>query len=185
MDQKTLAIVKAGWAMFARYGYAKTTMSDIAGEAGVARQTVYNAFASKEDILRAVMRHAGELSLSEIEAEWEKDLSLAEKLEVFQRLGPQSWYEAILAAPDWGELMDGMNKIGAEELRIMEEKWIASITRLLNRHRDDVSATLPLQEVATFFYTSSKNAKYGVNGVDELRARLATIHQATLALLQI
>ncbi|MEO1554752.1 MAG: helix-turn-helix domain-containing protein, partial [Pseudomonadota bacterium] len=68
MDAKTEHIVRAGWAMFARYGYAKTTMSDIATEAGVARQTVYNAFASKEDILRAVVRVAGEESLTSVQA---------------------------------------------------------------------------------------------------------------------
>ena len=51
MDERHLDILKAAWAMFARYGFGKTTMSDIANEAGVARQTVYNAFSSKDSSL--------------------------------------------------------------------------------------------------------------------------------------
>jgi AcrR family transcriptional regulator len=36
--------------MLARYGYQKTTMDDIAREAGVAKRTIYMHFASKEEV---------------------------------------------------------------------------------------------------------------------------------------
>lgn len=183
MDAKTRDIVEAGWAMFARYGYTKTTMSDIAGEAGVARQTVYNAFAGKEDILRAVVRHSGEMSLNEVLSAWETVTSLDEKVSVFQKLGPEAWYNAIMAAPDWGALMDGVNTAAAGELRALEEKWVAAIRKMLSdtlgSDRDD------LEEIARFLYSASKNAKYGVTDVTQLRQRLATIHRATLALIAV
>ncbi|MEM7719355.1 MAG: helix-turn-helix domain-containing protein [Pseudomonadota bacterium] len=181
MDAKTLEIVKAGWAMFARYGYAKTTMSDIASEAGVARQTVYNAFSSKEDILRAVMRHAGEVSLNDVTTAWESASSADEKVSMFQKLAPEAWYQAITAAPDWGALMDGINTAAAGELSHWEEQWVTAITQML---RDTLDADRDdLEEIARFLYSASKNAKYGVSDVDELRQRLATIHKATMALL--
>ena len=100
MDQKTLEIIHAGWAMFSRYGFAKTTMSDIATEAGGARQTVYNAFSSKEDVLRAVVRLAGEQSLAEVEEAWQKLSVLEEKLATFQKLGPIDWIAAEQKTPD-------------------------------------------------------------------------------------
>ena len=108
MEKKSIEMLKAGWAMFARYGFAKTTMSDIANEAGVSRQTLYNAFASKEDILRAVVRHAGEESLATVKEEWTKVETLEEKLAAFQIFGPQAWYEVMITAPGLGRT-DGRN----------------------------------------------------------------------------
>ena len=37
--------------VFSNYGFRKTSMSDLAEAAGVSRQTLYNRFKSKEDIL--------------------------------------------------------------------------------------------------------------------------------------
>ena len=181
MDQKTLEIIHAGWAMFSRYGFAKTTMSDIANEAGVARQTVYNAFSSKEDILRAVMRHAGEQSLESVLNAWKDCATLEEKIAVFQSLGPISWFEAIQAAPDWGELMDGMNKASCDEVNALHEKWVSALEAMLLEHKPLLSDA---NEIAEFHYSASKNAKYGINSVDELKARLETILRATLALVE-
>jgi TetR/AcrR family transcriptional repressor of mexJK operon len=48
------AIVKTAAELFVRRGYAGTSMDLIAAEAGVARQTIYNQFASKEVLFRAI-----------------------------------------------------------------------------------------------------------------------------------
>lgn len=184
MDGKTLAIVKAAWAMFARYGFAKTTMSDIAREAGVARQTVYNAFDSKEAILRAVVRVAGDESLSAVQAAWREGQGLEEKLEAFQRLGPQSWFEAMRAAPDWSELMDGVHSATACELEALEGKWVAALCQMLSQTLDHEVPEDRIQETAMFVYSASKTAKFGAKDLDHLRQRLDTIRKATLALLR-
>jgi AcrR family transcriptional regulator len=183
MDQKTIEILTAGWAMFARYGFAKTTMSDIAKEAGIARQTLYNAFPSKEEVLRAVVRHAGEQSLSAVTDEWTRSQSLEEKLAAFHTHGPINWFEAMVIAPDWGELMDGLHRASSEELRTLEETWVAELTNLFDDHAkaNGQTETSP-EELARFFYTTSKNAKHGVQNVAELKARLVTILRAALVL---
>ena len=185
MDAKTAEIVKAGWAMFARYGYTKTTMSDIATQAGVARQTVYNAFSSKEDILRAVVRHAGEMSLAEIQAAWSGCDSVIGKLDTFQELGPLCWYRAILAAPDWGALMDGMHQAAKSELEALEREWIEVLVKMLGDTLSGSRSPEQVEEAARFFYTTSKNAKYGARDIDDLSERLKTINKATCALLKI
>lgn len=181
MDKKTIEILKAGWAMFARYGFAKTTMSDIATEAGVSRQTLYNAFSNKEDVLRAVVRHAGEESLATVKDEWAKVRTLDDKLATFHTHGPIAWYKAMITAPDWGELMDGMHKASSDELDALERKWVAELERVFKDNAPDKCAA-SADELARFFYSTSKNAKYGVKDVSDLKARLKTILQATLAL---
>ena len=49
------AIVEAARALFLARGYAGTTIDAVAGEAGVAVQTVYAAFGSKAQILKTVL----------------------------------------------------------------------------------------------------------------------------------
>ncbi|MGW5719996.1 TetR/AcrR family transcriptional regulator [Amycolatopsis sp. NPDC003865] len=53
-DEARRRIVDAATACIDRVGLAKTSLSDVAAEAGVTRQTVYRYFPSLNDILRAV-----------------------------------------------------------------------------------------------------------------------------------
>jgi TetR/AcrR family transcriptional regulator of autoinduction and epiphytic fitness len=49
-------IEAAARTMFARHGYAATTLREIATEAGVAVQTVYAVYATKGNVMRALVR---------------------------------------------------------------------------------------------------------------------------------
>ena len=51
-------VLQAAKALFARNGYAATTITALANEAGVATQTLYSAFGSKASIAIAVMEDA-------------------------------------------------------------------------------------------------------------------------------
>jgi len=48
-------VISTAQAVFTRYGYAKTTMEDIAKEMGKGKSTIYYYFTSKEDIFKAVI----------------------------------------------------------------------------------------------------------------------------------
>jgi AcrR family transcriptional regulator len=185
MNEKTHTIVTAAATMFARYGYSKTTMGDIAAEAGVARQTVYNAYPGKEEILRAVVRQAGEDTYIAVTAVWAKAGSVEEKLEAFHNYGPLKWFEVIRAAPDWAELMDGLHKAASEEMSALDAKWQAALAEIFQAEKTDNPQTIPNRnDIVDFFYSTSLNAKYGVEDIEQLRARLVTIRKATLALLR-
>ncbi len=185
MTDKTHMIVSAAANMFARYGYSKTTMGDIANEAGVARQTVYNAFPGKEEILRAVVRQAGDETYSAVMASWADTDSIDDKLSAFHQYGPLKWFEAICAAPDLAELMDGLHRAASEEMTALDLKWRAALTEMLQTSlaaRDGLPASI--DDIVDFFYSASLNAKHGVQDLAQLRSRLATIKLATLALLK-
>ncbi|WP_216216841.1 TetR/AcrR family transcriptional regulator [Amycolatopsis aidingensis] len=53
-DEAHRRIIEAATACLDRVGLAKTSLSDVAAEAGVTRQTVYRYFPGLKDILRAV-----------------------------------------------------------------------------------------------------------------------------------
>jgi TetR/AcrR family transcriptional regulator of autoinduction and epiphytic fitness len=54
-DAKRLAIVEAATRVFLAQGYEAASMDAVAAEAGASKRTVYNHFASKRDLFRAVV----------------------------------------------------------------------------------------------------------------------------------
>ncbi len=184
MDARTEHIIEAAQRRFARYGVAKTTMSDIATEAGVARQTVYNAFPNKEAVLRAAVRHFGNQTYDQVRAAWDAGGDLSDKLWSYIELGPLAWYAALQEAPDLEELLDGIHRGAGEVMAELSARWRDAILHLLIEAgatpRDPGTS---LDDVTEFFHFATMNAKYGVASEDQLRTRLAVTHRATLAML--
>lgn len=54
-EAKRQAVIDAAERIFLEQGYATTSMDGIAAEAGVSKRTVYNHFASKQDLFQAVV----------------------------------------------------------------------------------------------------------------------------------
>ncbi len=61
---KREAILSAAVSLFGNYGYRRTSIDDIAREAGIAKGTVYLYFSSKEEIFRALSRQVIERVVS-------------------------------------------------------------------------------------------------------------------------
>ena len=55
MDENTAVVVKAARAVFARYGVQRTRMADIAAEAQVARQTLYDFVAGRDELIELAL----------------------------------------------------------------------------------------------------------------------------------
>jgi AcrR family transcriptional regulator len=56
VSDREQAILSAAMIAFGRYGFARTTMDDIATASGVARTALYRCYRNKEDIFRALAR---------------------------------------------------------------------------------------------------------------------------------
>jgi AcrR family transcriptional regulator len=61
------ALLDAAFATFVRFGFRKTSMDDVAREAGISRQALYAYFADKEDLFRGAMRHGLESAMSAVD----------------------------------------------------------------------------------------------------------------------
>ncbi|MFI6982963.1 TetR/AcrR family transcriptional regulator [Embleya sp. NPDC050154] len=57
---KRRAILDAAFAVFARHGYEQAGVREVAAEAGVAKPTMYNHFADKEDLFRHTVEAAAD-----------------------------------------------------------------------------------------------------------------------------
>jgi AcrR family transcriptional regulator len=58
LDLRVCAVLDAAIAVFARFGYRKTSMDDVARAAGVSRQGLYLSFANKEELFRRALEHS-------------------------------------------------------------------------------------------------------------------------------
>jgi AcrR family transcriptional regulator len=68
-DARPGEIIAAALASFAERGYAATKLEDVAVAAGISKGTIYLYFPTKEDLFRAVVRHALLPNLTAAEAE--------------------------------------------------------------------------------------------------------------------
>src|SRR5579859_6700970 len=56
-DTRQEALLEAAVGVFARYGFRKTSMDEVARAAGVSRQGLYLQFADKEELFRKALTH--------------------------------------------------------------------------------------------------------------------------------
>lgn len=58
IDARQLAVLDAAVAVFARFGFRKASMDEVARAAGVSRQGLYLQFANKEELFRKTLEHS-------------------------------------------------------------------------------------------------------------------------------
>lgn len=64
LDEREHAILSTARRMFAERGYHGTNLNDVANEVGIARGTIYLHFATKDELLAAIIKNADEQLLN-------------------------------------------------------------------------------------------------------------------------
>lgn len=111
---KSELILEAARKRFAQYGFRRTSMEDIAGEAGIARPTLYLYFESKEDIFRSLSRRLFDEALARAEAALASDATLVERLAGAFSGWSLELVELVTSWPNAAELLDENHRIGAD-----------------------------------------------------------------------
>ena len=116
----------AATGVFLRYGYAKTTMADIAAVAGISRPALYLVFPSKEEVFAAVVHRMD----AEFHAEVSAALPSRRTLEAKLRFVCEKWgmhgFEMVAAHPDAKDLFD-LNFVAVREMYDHFQSLIAEI----------------------------------------------------------
>ncbi len=115
-DPRTAAVRTAAVQIFARYGFSKATMGDIAQEAGMSRPALYLLFPNKEALFHDLAQSLMEEGLAASKAAWPmgepahpglRDALLAKELPIFRLLKSSPHAEEILSANS--RLLGGMH----------------------------------------------------------------------------
>ena len=80
---KENAILEAATKLIIKYGYQKTSIDDICGEAKIGKGTVYHYFESKEDIFVAILKKISFEVWSDMKKNIDKANSFEEKFNIF------------------------------------------------------------------------------------------------------
>jgi len=81
ISEREGAILTAALTVFARYGFARTKMDDIAKAAGLARTALYKSYRNKEDIFRALAQSVHVTALDAAKAELARQGPFRQRLE--------------------------------------------------------------------------------------------------------
>jgi len=176
MTSREDEIIAAAFALFARYGIGRTTMADIAQAAGVARQTLYNTYSNKDDVLRAVVKSSVQENLNKVKTAWDSLDDISSKIDCYFKDGPIAWYDLVESSPDAAELMDGLNTVAKAEVDDGMTQWVA-----LFRNLFEAANVKEAHSQADFFVFTSKNTKYGAIDRTTFLRRLEMLKLATLS----
>jgi AcrR family transcriptional regulator len=138
-ERRRLAVVAAARACFLRYGYAKTSLNDIAKEARISRPLLYLVYKNKEAMFKAVFEALYPARFPAVERVVSGRGPLGERL--FEA------YEKLVLEP-WGELF-GMPAAAefAESAREILPLATAAYARRRLRYTQDLLGDRELAEV--------------------------------------
>lgn len=181
MENREEIILDAAGRVFLRYGVKRSTMNDIAEEAGLARQTLYNAFANKDEVVRGTIRLHTDRALAAIEAALPGCTSLGDKLDaIFTHMAVEP-FEALQAYPHAEDVIDGFGQAGREEKALANERYLAVMRRVLEPLANEIEAggqTVP--ELSRLVLVSAIACKHSVETKKELLVLLAALRDLVL-----
>ncbi len=113
-----------------RFGIRRTTMNDIAEEAGLVRQTLYKVYSNKTDILCAAIRYQSDKNLAEIRAKWSTTTDLSDQLDAYFSHAILASFDIIRASPEAADMISGHNAAGRAELQRVQADKINALTEI-------------------------------------------------------
>lgn len=185
MNDREKKYVEAAMRAITRYGMKRTTMSDIAAEAGVSRQTLYSVYANKDEVLRATLCLEADKTLAAIEINCESVATLGEQLDVvFEHMALRP-YKLMQSVPDPDDLIEGINAAGRDEIQRNNERFRKTIEKLLLPYAGKVKAAdLNLKRLSDMIRRAISGFKHKAESRQKLASQLETLKQLLLTALK-
>jgi AcrR family transcriptional regulator len=124
-------ILRATLELFRVHGIRKVAINDIAQKAGVSPATVYNHFGSKEDLVRAAVKHFLTSTLADFRKIIEGDLPFLEKLEQI------ILYKSEIFGQYHGELLQTIVSDDPEIRQLVDSVYQVEVRRCLTDFYED------------------------------------------------
>ena len=175
--EKVQQVIEKSQEVFRRYGYARTTMGDLAAAAGMSRPALYLVFPGKKEIYSAVVKWVSESSLQAIREGLRQEWPLEKKLLYSLEMSIGKAYDRVKAYPDAEDLLS----FNYESHRI--EPSFANLqgflAELLRDPAKQSSLHATAQELARTLLSSMRGFKVAASDGRDLR-RLMSIQVSLL-----
>ena len=167
---------------FLRFGTRKTSMNDIASEAGVSRQTLYDLFGNKDGLICACIRAVSDDSLANIQKQTKAMNALSDKLDVYFDENVVKGFEMLQSSVDIQDLVSHHNKAGQAEILETKHKNEALLSFWLEPHADALKEMgHGVQSLAHFFVTISLTLKYEASDRADLDTLMKSLKRLILS----
>lgn len=127
------AVFEAAAEVFARYGYRRTTMNDIAEAAGISRPALYLIFENKENLFCELsdfrLNQAIDVVIDALATSGELRRRFIQALLVFEKV----YYEPVSNSPHGEELMDTNQSLAAD---VMMKGFARLVTAFANELKE-------------------------------------------------
>ncbi len=162
---KSDAIIEAADRLFARFGFRRTAMDDIAREAGVAKGTLYLYFTSKEALFRALLARNIDLAERLCDAALARGGDLATR--IFGQL--DAWFGTTLdrygASGHMPELSAARASVGSDVVDAADRAYEARLVRIIETAQADGTANLAptgldARQTVLVLLAAARGAKY-------------------------
>ncbi|MDH5682762.1 MAG: TetR/AcrR family transcriptional regulator [Spirochaetota bacterium] len=120
-DQVKTRILDSAKKRFEHYGYHKTTVEEIADDAGIGKGTVYLHFRSKQDIFIELTIEFFEVQVKECESIFKTVLPIKERITKLIKARFLSIYEYCLSVPHGHEITQFIHSLKDDFMNISEK----------------------------------------------------------------
>ncbi len=185
MAEKVEDVVTAATQVFARYGYKRVTMADLAEAAHMSRPSLYLIFPSKEQVFRAVVARVFASMLADIRQGISRFPTAEEKLTFACEIWCVRPFEMILASPDARDLLESSYEFAAEITTKAAREFLSILAEILDplvRRQNKVH--LPSIRIAELLVSALPGFKGSAESAPQLRALIAALITVVLASLE-
>jgi AcrR family transcriptional regulator len=130
--ERERAIVTAGFERFSRYGYRRTSLEDIAREAGISRPAVYLHFPNKEAIFRAAARAVHEDALVAAAAAAEGTGPIAARIEGILEAKLGAFHAIAHGSTHAGEILDENSRLCGDVSEDARRRFLRILRRVID-----------------------------------------------------
>lgn len=182
MKNRDAHIFDAAVRLFLRFGVKRTSMNDIAEEAGLSRQTLYKAFANKDAVLQATIRSLADKVVLEIETGLKKVNGLSAQLDVIFQHTVIEHYDFLQSSPNADDIIAGVTASSQEELEAGAQRNTEIIARVLGPYAGQIiQADLTVDQYADFIQRTATAAKYSAKSRNHLLELLQALRVSVLS----
>lgn len=173
-------ILRVATLLFSRYGFKKTSIDQIAKEAGIAKPTLYAYFESKDALFGAVCQFVGEYMLAEAATAAAAPDSLEARVSGVLSAKFTRTFELVDSSPHAQELINVQQRAAQQSIAEADARFTALLTGLLDSAGQtgelDLDALgLDAPSLASRLMQLGHGASFRVRSAEQHRANLAEL----------
>ena len=175
-------ILVAALTLFARHGFQRTSMADIAREAGIARATLYLRYSDKRTLFAALAEERVATALADAEHAWSDGVTLSENIAATLLAKDLGFFHLLAATPHGAELLEVDAELTAAHVARLDRDFAVLLARRgsdAERGGADLSAFDGADGFAAFVATAGAGLKHETR--TEEAYRVAVVRLARVA----